>query len=40
MNGLLNMDPSKRLTAYEALMHPFFDDIREPNFEKLIERPV
>ena len=30
MGGLLEMDPSKRITAYEAMMHPFFDDIREP----------
>jgi hypothetical protein len=27
------MDPSKRLTSYEAIMHPFFDDIRDPEFE-------
>jgi serine/threonine protein kinase len=33
MNGLLEMDPNKRLTAYEAIMHPFFEDIRDPDFD-------
>ena len=24
------MDPQKRINAYEALMHEYFDDIRDP----------
>ena len=24
------MDPNQRIKAYEALMHEYFDDIREP----------
>lgn len=28
MNGLLTMDPKDRLTAKQALMHPFFDGLR------------
>ena len=30
MKGLLDMDYRRRLNAHEALMHPYFDDIREP----------
>jgi hypothetical protein len=29
MRGLLEMDPSKRLTSYNAIMHPYFDSIRD-----------
>jgi cyclin-dependent kinase-like len=32
MSGLLEMEPEKRFTAYEAILHPYFDDIREPCF--------
>lgn len=28
---MLEYDPSKRITAIEALCHPFFDSIRDPN---------
>ena len=28
------MEPGKRLDSYEAIMHPFFDDIREPHIEQ------
>jgi len=28
MSGLLEMDPRDRLTAKQALMHPFFDGLR------------
>jgi len=28
MVGLLQMDPSNRLTGEQALQHPWFDDIR------------
>ena len=27
MQGMLKMDPKERLTAFEALTHPFFEDI-------------
>jgi len=30
MIGLLQMDPSRRLSGEQALMHEYFDDIREP----------
>lgn len=29
MVGLMKMDPSQRLTGEQALMHEYFDDIRE-----------
>ena len=29
VKGLLEMDPKKRLTALEALHHPYFDEIRD-----------
>jgi glycogen synthase kinase 3 beta len=28
---MLQYDPSKRITPIEALCHPFFDAIRDPN---------
>ena len=28
LKGLLKMEPSDRLTAIEALKHPYFDNIR------------
>ena len=31
MIGLLKMDPSQRLTGDQALMHEYFDDVREPD---------
>jgi len=34
MIGLLKMDPSDRLTGEQALRHPYFDDIREPEVEE------
>lgn len=44
MRGLLDMDHKKRFTAYDALMHAYFDDIRENIFENevdyLIEKPI
>ena len=33
MCGLLKMDPAERLTSEQALMHVYFDDIREPEVE-------
>ena len=35
LKGLLQMDPDKRLDSFEALMHPYFDDIRESAVTKL-----
>ena len=29
MKGCLQMDPAKRLTAEEAVAHPYFDEVRE-----------
>lgn len=34
MSKMLHWDPSKRPTAAEALAHPWFDDVREVEFEK------
>jgi cyclin-dependent kinase-like len=31
MIGLLKMDPSQRLNGEQALMHEYFDDVREPD---------
>lgn len=31
MTGLLRMDPAERFTGEQALNHPYFDDIRDPN---------
>ena len=36
MNGLLEMDPHKRLTSLEALAHPYFDGIRDEEVNNLI----
>ncbi len=36
MQGLLNMDPRSRLTAFEDIQHPYFDDIREPQYNNLV----
>lgn len=39
MNGLLRMDPSKRLVGIKALTHPYFDEIRfkDDEFYKITE---
>lgn len=29
MKGMLEMDPTQRMTALEALDHPYFDGIRD-----------
>ncbi len=34
MIGLLELDPAKRLTGDQALMHAYFDDIRETEVEE------
>jgi len=36
MKGLLDMDPNERLTAKQALMHPYFDGIRTSEDEELL----
>ena len=35
LEKLLHWDPSKRPTAAEALSHPYFDDIRDADFEQV-----
>jgi len=39
LEGMLNMDPSERMTALEALTHSYFDDLRknDEDFLKIIE---
>ena len=34
MQGLLMMDPNERLTAKQALMHPYFDGVRTASEEE------
>lgn len=36
MNGFLEMDPAKRITALEALAHPYFDGMRDEEANNLI----
>lgn len=33
MHGLLDMNHHTRFTAFDALMHKYFDDIRESDFD-------
>lgn len=33
MIGLLKLDPAERFSGEQALQHPYFDDIREPETE-------
>jgi cyclin-dependent kinase-like len=33
MKDILKMEPGERLTAQEAIMHPYFDGIRTPEME-------
>ena len=42
MKGLLEMDYRRRLNAHEALMHPYFDDIREPEYtnDDILQKPL
>ncbi len=37
LKGLLVLDPEKRSTAIEALAEPWFDSLREPEVESLIQ---
>lgn len=36
MIGLLKMDPAERLTGEQALQHPWFDDIRNPDEDQVL----
>lgn len=36
MKAMLEMDPTDRITAIEALADPYFDGLRDPEVEKLI----
>jgi len=38
VKGMLVLDPEKRLTAVEALAEPWFDNLREPEIEVLIQQ--
>ena len=37
MEGLLKMDPKERLTAKEALCHPWFDGLRNEQEEQMCQ---
>nr|BAD72769.1 putative MAP kinase [Paramecium caudatum] len=37
LKGLLKMDPNKRMTAIEALEHPYFDGIRDDQFYQFMK---
>lgn len=34
LDGVLKLDPRERLTARDALFHPFFDGLRSPEEEQ------
>jgi serine/threonine protein kinase len=38
MRGLLEMDPTSRLSAKQALMHPFFDGLRTAAEEEQVHK--
>jgi hypothetical protein len=37
LKGTLTLDPVKRFTAIDCLACSWFDDIREPEIERLVE---
>jgi len=37
MKAMLEMEPSERITAIEALADPYFDGLREAEVEKLLK---
>lgn len=37
LKGLLILDPDQRFTAVDALAEPWFDSLREPEVEQLIQ---
>ena len=38
MNGMLTMEPERRLTAVECLEHPYFDGMRDAEIEEIIHQ--
>ena len=37
LKGMLTLDPENRFTAIDALAEPWFDQMREPEIEQLIQ---
>ena len=37
MNGMLKMDPDSRYSAFECLADPYFDGVRDPEVERLVQ---
>ena len=39
MQGMLKMDPQQRITVFESLTHPYFDELRlnDPDFLSIIQ---
>lgn len=37
MNGMLKMDPESRYTAFECICDSYFDGLREPEVEKVVQ---
>jgi len=37
MSGMLQLRPEDRLTAAQAIMHPFFNEIRDPELESILK---
>ena len=40
MKGMLEMDPNERYNALECLADPYFDGLREPEVEKMINGKI
>ena len=37
MNGMLKMDPDSRYTAFECIAAPYFDGLRDPDLERMVQ---